>query len=241
MPTGIAVKILSGNGQHVYVFEVQVSNYRPHQYKHIYYARLDGQTRPAPHYLVEALMRRVSYPNIEAYLKITNKEEVEGTSSTSSFTLDIDIMICNFSEFQNEEDILLHVTVGPGVFYRWQQNRNPAKLYSQDGHNLRIENLVKTLHFGLHAVHSERIIVRKEELSGDEELSNQHEMMIVILFGGKHSPVKFSEYIINVSKSVVNYDYNDLIVSRKENIAMADHQRNLGTTQRDILKHRLGR
>ncbi len=241
LPTGIAVKILSDNGQHVYVFEVQVSNYRPHQYKNIYWARLDGQTRPAPHYLVEALMRRITYPNIEAYLKITNKQ-MKSTGKTSSFILDIDIMICNFSEFQNEEDILLDATVGPGVFYGWQQNRNPTKLYSQDGHNLRIENLVKTLHFGLHAVHSERIIVRKEELSGDEELSiNQHEMMIVILLGGKHSPVKFSKYIINVSKSVVNYDHNDLIISRKENIAMADHQRNLGTTKRDILKHRLGR
>ena len=33
LPTGFEVKALSKDDQYVYVFEVQVSNYRPHQYK----------------------------------------------------------------------------------------------------------------------------------------------------------------------------------------------------------------
>ena len=242
LPVGITVKILdNGSNQCVYVFEVQVSNYRPHQYKHIYYARLDGQTRPAPHYLVEALMRRITYPNIEAYLKITNKQ-INRTGETYSFILDIDMMICNFSEFQNEEDVLLDVTVGPGVFYRWESNTDPTKSYSQDGHRLRIENLIKTLHFGLHAVHSERIVVPEEKLSGTRELSiGPYEVMIMILFGGKSSPMKSSKYVVDVGRSVTNYNYNALIVNSEENITMADRQRSLGAKKEDFLKHYLGR
>ena len=136
LPTGIAVKILeNGNNQYVYVFEVQVSNYRPHQYKHIYYARLDGQTRPAPHYLVEALMKRITYPNLEGYLKVTDFKRLrEGNY------LDIEIIVCNFSETQNEEDISLEISVGPASFSRIGREgvvkRMPGKTYSENRINI---------------------------------------------------------------------------------------------------------
>ena len=172
LPVGIAVKILdNGSSQYVYVFEVQVSNYRPHQYKHIYYARLDGQTRPAPHYLVEALMKRITYPNIEAYLKITGWEEANG-----HHMIDIEIVVCNFSELRNEENVSLSIKA-----------------------------------------------------------------RIIILFGGKYSPMKSSKYVIDLNRGATLTNYNTLIVEKEENMTMAEGQRKLGKGREDFLKTYLGR
>jgi len=35
---------------YLYLFEVEESEYSPHQFRNIYYMRIDGQTRPAPHH-----------------------------------------------------------------------------------------------------------------------------------------------------------------------------------------------
>ena len=191
LPVGIVVKILdNGSSKYVYVFEVQVSNYRPHQYKHIYYARLDGQTRPAPHYLVEALMRRVTYPNIEGYLKITDRKS-EKIDGVYSYILSIEIIIYNFSELQNEENVLLNVLVDPGTFHGWNESSNPTKSYRDEGHDLRIENFAGILHFGYPISAPEVIAVPRDELLGNKELSIMpNEIIVTLLFGGKHSPMK---------------------------------------------------
>lgn len=70
LPIGINVAILVENQNIVYVFEIQQSTYPPHQYKNTYYARLDGQTKPAPHYLIDALFKKITYPNIEGYISL---------------------------------------------------------------------------------------------------------------------------------------------------------------------------
>jgi predicted HTH transcriptional regulator len=69
LPIGINTKILQDGSNYLYIFEIQPSNYKPHQYKNTYFARLDGQTKPAPHYLIEALFKQIKFPNIEGYLK----------------------------------------------------------------------------------------------------------------------------------------------------------------------------
>ena len=70
LPIGIQVERFEKENKYVYVFEIQKSNYSPHQYNSRYYTRIDGQSIPAPHYLVEALFRKITYPNIEGYVKI---------------------------------------------------------------------------------------------------------------------------------------------------------------------------
>ena len=56
-------------GNKICVIEVTKSNYAPHQFDGTYFMRLDGQSRPAPHHYLEALFKRISYPNIEGYIK----------------------------------------------------------------------------------------------------------------------------------------------------------------------------
>ena len=234
LPTGIAVKVLNNDSnQYVYVFEVQVSNYRPHQYKHIYYARLDGQTRPAPHYFVEALMRRITYPNLEGYLKITDRK----VTDRRSYVLDIEVGILNFSELQNEENVILGIFVVPGVFKGWQLRGNSDKLrFFEDGHHLRVENVLQTLHYGYPISYPESIEICNDQFVNDEELRVKYgEIFITLSFGGRYSPMKRSRYCINVLKDVTKQNYNELIVDRKENIDIA------GAQGKDALKEYLGR
>ena len=54
MPVSVKVQPLETDDRVVYVFEVLASAYRPHQFANQYFIRMDGQTRPAPHYLVES-------------------------------------------------------------------------------------------------------------------------------------------------------------------------------------------
>ena len=62
-------RLKKGTNQ-VYVFEVEKSEYGPHQLEGTYFIRLFGQTRKAPNYVVEALMRRVTYPDLRVGLRI---------------------------------------------------------------------------------------------------------------------------------------------------------------------------
>mgnify|MGYP000881575833 FL=1 len=68
LPIGVNVQTLDKNDSYVYVFEIQQSKYCPHQFKNTYYARLDGQTKPAPHYLIEALFKKITFPQIEGFI-----------------------------------------------------------------------------------------------------------------------------------------------------------------------------
>ena len=95
LPININVHTIEHAGFYLYVFEILASNYSPHQYRNIYYARLDGQTKPAPHYLVDALFKKISYPNIEGFINL----EGFGNNGFSENYLDLSIIIINFSEF----------------------------------------------------------------------------------------------------------------------------------------------
>ena len=60
-PRGIKFYKYSNNGKHVYLIEVEKSNFSPHQFEHNYFMRIDGQTKIAPHHYVEALFFRAGF------------------------------------------------------------------------------------------------------------------------------------------------------------------------------------
>ena len=100
LPVKVNVQIIENNGNYLYVFEVQKSNYSSHQFKNIYYARLDGQTKPAPHYLIEALFKKVSYPNIGGFINLDRF----GNANNGNVFLDISIIIINSPYAKNSQD-----------------------------------------------------------------------------------------------------------------------------------------
>lgn len=228
LPTGIKVSILRDNSNVVYVFEIQQSNYSPHQYKSTYWARLDGQTKPAPHFLVEALFRKVRYPNVEGYVKLD-----QITHDGINYFLDITIFIFNFTQLQNEEMVSVRLICPQGIF---ADSRNPtqSKMYLFDGHQLILENLIYVLHYGAPAMHSERLIFNPMVLLE----SHNNRVDLILSFGGKNSPLKVSTYELDFSKIDWSRiaDPNYLFSGIEENAFPSEKQQELGATRETTLR-----
>jgi hypothetical protein len=111
LPMGIRVRTIThSNKEFVYIFEIQESHYKPHQYQGIYNVRLDGQTKPAPHYLVDALFRQIKFPLIEGYLKFTVCTKVNLLKLRTKFN----VYLYNFSQLQPEESVTFSLRSSKG-------------------------------------------------------------------------------------------------------------------------------
>lgn len=233
LPIGINVSILQDNQNNVYVFEVQQSIYQPHQFKNTYYARLDGQTKPAPHYLVDALFKKITFPNIEGYISLD-----EISHNGNLFYLDLTVYIFNFTPLQNEENISYRLMCPQGVF---THSRVPplAHMYLYNGHQFVSKDEINVLHFGTPSHRSMRL-----EFDPNQVLANfQNQIDLLLSFGGRHSPAKTSRYKINLSN--INWNAaqkpNYLFSFIEENVLIVDKQNELGTTKEQSLREILGR
>ncbi|WP_374950682.1 helix-turn-helix domain-containing protein [Mucilaginibacter sp.] len=226
LPTGIKVSVLQNSpAENIYIIEVQSSPYKPHQFDNTYFVRLDGQTKPAPHYFIEALFRRITYPNIEGYLKI---EKAGLIQNPSRYYLTVRIFLFNFSQLQNEENIKIRLLTVPGVFQSRMGNQDPYN-HVQD---------IGMLHFGLVHNHTDTIILTTQELAQSNNI-----VRISLTYTGKHSPAKASDYTINLGNIDLGNPANTLpmIVEMKENKLFAERQEQLGTTRESTLQSALGR
>lgn len=233
MPVGINVAILNEGANYMYVFEIQQSNYNPHQFQNTYYARLDGQTRPAPHYLIEALFRKIKYPNIEGYIKL---EKLRYTHPF--YYLDISIAIFNFSPLQNEENVSFRLTCSGGSFTKAIDTQY-QNLYTMSGHQLVKEPFIDVLHFGTPHKYNETLMFNSESVLYDAD----NEVYIVLSFGGKYSPAKTSTYKLDFRKinGLPTTNPNGIISFIEENILYSERIAALGTTREKVLKEFLGR
>lgn len=226
LPIGIKVAILQRQDRYIYVFEVPKSNYSPHQYKDKYWARLDGQTKPAPHYLVEALFKKISYPNIEGYINLNRF----GNLSDQLQYLDITVIIFNFSPLQNEFDLTYSLLTGPSKFYVDPDLKNSG--YTMDNHMFEKNFSNKTLYFGKPFQFKHRLIIDFEDLRDNYE----SQLDLVLTFGGKNSPLKTSSYKLLFGNTISGIYPSELIQSKRENVALVDMQEELGTTRESLLK-----
>lgn len=228
LPVGIRVKILqNATSECVYVFEVQSSPYKPHQTDSTYVVRLDGQTKPAPHYLVEALFRRISYPNIEGFIKF-NSAKLDNSFMQSVYFLDYTLFLFNFSRVQNEENITYRLVVHPGRFQSRMQSDSPGTYEGKEG----------LLHFGAPMMNSGRIVISDQELRATNNL-----VTLALVIGGKKSPAKSSVYKLNLQNVNLSdpKDTAGLIVSMEENQLLSEKQDQLGSSREDTLRLILGR
>ncbi|MFN8395268.1 MAG: ATP-binding protein [Bacteroidia bacterium] len=233
LPIGVAMQTINKEGNYIYIFEVQKSSYSPHQFRNIYYARLDGQTKVAPHYLIEALFKKITFPQIEAFVNLL-KIYHDGTN----YLLDIEIYIFNFSPLQNEENMTYRVMCGQGHFAK---SKNPVHqhMYSMGGHQLIHKGLIDILHFGSPDVNNETIVFNPHKLASN--FSNQVDL--IVTFGGKYSPLKASSYVLDLSRIDWNQPDNPnyLFKSIDENQLFADLQSKKGATKERLLKRLLNR
>lgn len=230
LPVGVSVKILNNGADYVYVFEIQKSQYRPHQFQNLYYARLDGQSQPAPHYLIEALFRKISYPNLQGYIKLENL-----THDGTYYYLDVSIFIFNVSELQNEEDVSFRLVCDHGIFTN-AGVPDRQHMYSMNGHQLVHKGLINVLHFGQPNFHSERIIINPNEL-----MKSNYRLGLFLTFGGKKSPLKISEYIIDLSRIDWNNAAKTPFESIKENQLSSEMRMTSGQTIEGQISSIVGR
>jgi hypothetical protein len=229
MPIGINVNTLKSENGYIYVAEIQQSIYKPHQFDHRYYVRLDGQTKPAPHYLVDALIKQISYPNLQGVIKFHPMTTQPG----GALTLPITVAIYNFSELQNDEAVSFRVLVYGGYFLKGRQPQFTTQKaqYNMNGHQLIYEKFANVLHFGTPHIHEDRITISKESLSGNKGLVN-----IVLSFGGKKSPAKVSSYTLNLKEMVRLSNPNEFLIEVEESMMFSQLKQSSNYTSIEVLK-----
>lgn len=234
LPVGVKVKIIDKDDTYLYIFEIEKSIYSPHQHKNTYHARLDGQTKPAPHYLIDALFKKISYPNLEGYI---NLERI--SNDGHNYLLDISILIFNFSELQNEENISFRLTCQQGIFTD-SEDRNFSDYYALEGHQ-RVSNNggLDVLHYGAPFREPEQIKINATYLKHNFN----DKVELYLYFGGKKSPLKVSNYKLDLSKidwgNTENPNY--LFEEINENNLISEEREKSNRSKTDTLKELLGR
>lgn len=175
MPTGIRIERLEKDGQYIYIFEVDESPSKPHQYNGIYYIRLDGQSKPAPHYVVDALFKQIKFANLEgsvSFDKISHKEE--------KLLIDFEAFVRNRSKFIIEKSLSLSVHTSLGFF-----ENNKKKI-------LTVER-TSSLHYGPEASFTNQLVIELENLKNGNTMCD-----FILFFAGESSLAKVSKYKLNL-------------------------------------------
>jgi len=226
-PPGLKHRKLEDGERRLYLFEVPRSSYSPHQVSGTgtYYFRFNATTRPAPHHLVEALMRRVTFPNIGAYLKITALQ-----TANPDLQLLAEVLVINHSPLQNERDVTIYLSTSQGQFGGQTFGAVSNRKYLNGNAELRLENQIATLHYGV--IHSEVVEIRMPISAKGSTL------VIVVSVGGRYSPVKGSSYTLTLD---TNLGAKDLITSMAENYEFHETLGDMKSSSSEVLRSALGR
>jgi len=193
MPVGVNVIVLEENDQYVYIFEVQESQNKPHQYNDQYPIRIDGQSLPAPHYLVESMFNQVKFPTIEGYLKPLYFIEKDG-----DLILHFDFKLFNFSPSIPGKDIQLYINTTGGIF-------------EENNDSFVQPNPTKLLCFGLNPSLKLTLAINVWHLRNPNFQCN-----ITIFISGENLPTKFSEYRVDFRK--LNQSFRAALIPINENL-----------------------
>jgi hypothetical protein len=232
LPIGIRVKLIPTSDSQVAVFEVDESPYAPHQTSNVNYMRVDGQSKPAPHHYIEALMKRISFPRLEAYIK-PGATQIDGDGLSTS----IEFMFFNFSPFINEERFYYRILVAGGIFQGAanspEHRRTVSRMgqmgighvdYTMDGHEFRSNSRNASLNLSI--VHGEPHHFTKSIFFPTALLARHgYRARIIVSFSGKTAPMKGSEFTIDFSGNSVNPTFS--IVYQNELLSQRQNDRNI--------------
>jgi hypothetical protein len=221
MPMGIRIEKLEKDGKFLYIFEIDESYSKPHQYNGIYYIRLDGQSKPAPHYIVDSLFKQIKFPEVEGCINFSRFNFTHG----DDIFIDIEVYINNFSPFINEKNVSYRLVCTPGIFLD-----NNKATFSSD--------TIQLLHFGMphrstHSIH----------LSASTLHSKHYIFKIMLSINGELSPAKSSSYEFNLEKQEGSgkFQFKKNIISFYENKTFKERQDELGSTKKSFYETTLNR
>ncbi len=207
MPTGIRVCPLRNEKSYLYVFEIQESWGKPHQFDGKYWIRLDGQNRPAPHWLVEALIKQIQYPIIQGYISLQKAFVLKG-----NYRLEFRVHFLNNSSLPNEENFEFKV--------RFPEDCRLTEYPS----GIEYKGEFQTFPYGRQS--SRKFMV---------EVPQRNQVIDILLFySGKHSPLKYCKYQVELGESIS--DTKNCLQTITDNILLSDYHESLGKNLFDDLK-----
>lgn len=224
-PTGIRIQKLSiDQGRFLYIFEVQESHGKPHQHNNQYPIRIDGQNIPAPHYFIEAMFKRITYPKVECYLRFVR---ARFRKDTKSFVIDIEIALFNFSPLIHEENIVFELYTSPGYF---------RDLGAKDD-EFRVSGKEPLLTFGRVIKHNVALYIPADQPNMSITIK------LILMVVGLKAPTISSIYTLDTGKiqEGIIEKPDDIVIGMRENEYVHDTQNRLGTTRKDVLKDYLER
>jgi hypothetical protein len=210
LPVGIRVQKLDApDGNSIFVIEVEKSNQKPHQYKNNYFIRLDGQTKIAPHYLIEAMMKSIDFPIIRGHIKLKNINLI-GNNVVLTFVK----VLFNTSEFNNDVNFFYRLVAMPGVIHIGDNT------YAGDYTN----NSMKIMSHGRPSRSNFQLVIPSATL-----VARNHEVDVIINFGGEKSPSKVSTYRYRLNNMTIGDVANDelpYLIEKRENKLPSDTTNN---------------
>ena len=178
LPNGLKVNPLIDENRSLVIIEVQSSDYSPHQCSDdVYYMRIDGQTRHAPHHYIEALFRKIRFPDIRCYLKLDSINR-----QNTGYLFQLSLSFVNISSFQNDEKLSFIIRSSMRI------RRTMISWLSE----IREDNARDIVYF------NDPVTITFYVAITDSEMESISEKSIIIVFGGKYSPRKISKYALRL-------------------------------------------
>lgn len=232
LPMGITVKSIGITPKNIYLIHVKESLTKPHQVENKYMIRLDGQSRIAPHYYIEAMFKQIKYPDLEGYVKfgeITLKEKY--------LELSIETILFNWSPMINEKNLVIVMYCSTGYFLlsRSRTNiNNQFHEYTMGGHMSIDRRINEILFYGMPFQDPETLCFNYDDIKFGQYVE------LILRFGGETAPQKESHYKFNFK-----FDKNEFdtikVVEMKENQQMGEIKKELNIDRIETVKKILGR
>lgn len=211
MPTGVRLKTLRNGDEYIYIFEVDESASRPHQYQNEYLIRIDGQTFPAPHYLVDAMFKQIKHPNIENHIKI-----VDVYQKATGLFIKLELKLFNFTSSIPGKEISFYARTTVGIF-----KENDSDFIQSQPNKLLFFGLNPSTFLTLH-------ITTSLLMEGLENLD------IIIYMTGENILTKTSQHEIILSDG---YEFDKIqLLPLIENLEVHKADNNLMNDRESILK-----
>jgi len=184
-PNRIQFRQLDYQGKYVYIMHIQKSPYSPHQYRGKYYMRLDGQSRVAPHAYIEALFRKVTFPNISAYIKFPLKIQVPN-SREAWISIELMLSFWNKSQFQNDFDLYYRLITEEGCIDHksWDFNLDKDLEYQNHFSILNRYNAKGVIYYGEPVQEYRKILLNNNDVG-------EFNFNMILAFGTRLSPCKW--------------------------------------------------
>lgn len=227
LPNGIRFREVEFPQGCVAIIEIQQSQNKPHQTNNTYYIRIDGQKVPAPHFLIEAMMKQIKFPIIKSYIKVN--ESYYHDVFKNVLLINFSLFFFNFSQFQNEKNLRYRLQIDGPMF---------LELGDVVGKNSKS----KTDYFMLERISYGEPISYNFTLSGKlGSITKDYEIFLNIIFNGETRPSKLTVYkfkILETSQRGFLESHNAKL--EINNVLFSEHQKNIGLSHEESIMKSFG-